>query len=52
MMWAGILVAGEFPNMGSGRSVLLLAAGLVIRISRARGPEAVAAPRPSPAPSY
>jgi len=30
----------------------LLAAGLVIRISRARGPEAVAAPRPSPAPSY
>jgi MFS family permease len=30
----------------------LLAAGLVIRISRARGPEVVAAPRPSPAPSY
>jgi len=30
----------------------LLAAGLVIRISRARGPEAVAAPLATPAPSY
>lgn len=32
-MWAGILIAGEFPDLGFGRSVLLLLAGLACLVA-------------------